>query len=143
MFALRSSDRELCAHELCPKGTVCHCTAGFSTILPLASLQVAILTNSDQGQTLPSAQRTGEEVAAMWLHDLRQEQKCSLYSDRGQDRFPSPWCSWDTSPAKFTWLETATEGIVECSLNRKTPPACPNLSHFYVAHTSRFSENHI
>lgn len=93
VFVPRSSDREFCAHELCPKGTVCHCTEELPTILPLASLQVAIVTNSDQGQPLPSAQRTGEEVAAVWLHYLRQEQKCSLCSDRAQGRFPSPWCS--------------------------------------------------
>lgn len=107
---LRSCDRRFCAHELCPRGTLCHHTEEFSTILPLASLQVAILTNSDQGQTLASTQRTGEEVAAMWLHYLRQEQKCSLYSDR-TGHIPFPWCSWDTSPATFTWLETANEGL--------------------------------
>lgn len=72
--------------------------------------QVAILTNSDQGQTLASTQRTGEEVAAVWLHYLRQEQKCCFYSDR-TGHIPFPWCSWDTSPATFTWLETANEGL--------------------------------
>lgn len=66
---LRSSDRKFCAHELCPKGTVCHRTEELSTILPLASLQEAILLNSDQGQTLP--QRTedrrggGSNVASL------------------------------------------------------------------------------
>lgn len=134
--------QKFCAHELCPKGTLCHCAEQLPTVLPLASVQVAMLTNSDQGQTLPSAQSTGgggSNVAS--LPDT--EQKGSLYSDRGQGTFPSPWCSWDTSPAMFTWLETASEGIVECSLNRKAPPACPNLSHFYAAHTSCFSEKHI
>lgn len=64
------------------------------------------------------------------------------YSDRGQDSSPLHRAP-GTPPLPYLpgWKQQV-KGLWSVP-NRKAPLICPNLSHFYVAQISHFSENHI
>lgn len=109
-------DMKFCAHELCPKGTMCHYTEEFSTSRPISLKLGRLLGGSSIWVTVsrdsfcPDAQREGGSDSMCYL---QQEQKCPLRQQQGKQQSPlpppkrAPWTP--PSPPLLLWLKRSKQ----------------------------------